>query len=98
MAGWIAGPVAQRLPDAVRCVDPFHVVMLATDALDEIRRDVWNDARRSGEVAVAKDLKGARYALWKNPEVRHEAPLHPGGDERTPPLVRRSGPVKLRAA
>jgi len=68
MAGWIAGPVAQRLPDAVRCVDPFHVVMLATDALDEIRRDVWNDARRSGEVAVAKDLKGARYALWKNPE------------------------------
>jgi transposase len=40
MAGWIAGPVADRLPDAVRCVDPFHVVMLATDALDEIRREV----------------------------------------------------------
>ena len=37
-------------------------------------------------------------ALWKNPEVRHEAPLHPGGDERTPPLARRSGSVKLRAA
>jgi transposase len=68
MAGWIAGPVADRLPDAVRCVDPFHVVMLATDALDEIRREVWNDARRAGEVAAAKDLKGARFALWKNPE------------------------------
>jgi transposase len=68
MAGWISGPVAQRLPDAVRCVDPFHVVMLATDALDEIRREVWNDARRAGEIAAAKDLKGARYALWKNPE------------------------------
>ncbi len=68
MAGWIAGPVADRLPHAVRCVDPFHVVMLATDALDEIRREVWNDARRAGEVAVAKDLKGARFALWKNPE------------------------------
>ncbi|HZL06869.1 MAG TPA: transposase, partial [Coriobacteriia bacterium] len=83
MAGWIAGPVADRLPDAVRCVDPFHVVMLATDALDEIRREVWNDARHNGEIAQAKDLKGARYALWKNPEVRHEAPSHPGGDERT---------------
>jgi transposase len=35
VVGWIAGPVAERLPDAVRCVDPFHVVMLATDALDE---------------------------------------------------------------
>lgn len=68
MAGWIAGPVADRLPDAVRCIDPFHVVMLATDALDEIRREVWNDARRAGEIAAAKDLKGARFALWKNPE------------------------------
>lgn len=68
MAGWIAAAIADRLPDAVRCVDPFHVVSLATDALDEIRREVWNQARRSGEIAVAKDLKGARYALWKNPE------------------------------
>ena len=40
MARWIAGPIADRLPEAVRCVDPFHVVMLATDALDEIRREV----------------------------------------------------------
>jgi transposase len=68
MAGWIAGPVADRLPDAVRCVDPFHVVMLATDALDEIRREVWNEARKAGQLAAAKDLKGARFALWKNPE------------------------------
>jgi transposase len=68
MAGWIAGPVADRLPDAVRCVDPFHVVMLATDALDEVRREVWNDARKAGELAAAKELKGARFALWKNPE------------------------------
>jgi transposase len=68
MAGWIAGPVAERLPDAVRCVDPFHVIQLATNALDEIRREVWNDARRAGEIAAAKDLKGARFALWKNPE------------------------------
>lgn len=68
MASWISGPVADRLPDAVRCVDPFHVIQLATDALDLVRREVWNDARRAGDVAAAKDLKGARYALWKNPE------------------------------
>jgi len=68
MASWISGPVAERLPGAVRCVDPFHVVQLATDALDEIRREVWNQARKKGEVAIAKDLKGARFALWKNPE------------------------------
>jgi hypothetical protein len=28
MASWIAGPVAERLPNAARCVDPFHVIQL----------------------------------------------------------------------
>jgi transposase len=38
MAAWIAGPVADRLPDAVRCVDPFHVIQLAT----RMSRSSWN--------------------------------------------------------
>ncbi len=63
MASWISGPIAERCPNAVRCVDPFHVVALATDALDEIRREVWNEARKAGQSAVARDLKGARFAL-----------------------------------
>ena len=49
-------------------MDPFHVVAWATEALDAVRREVWNAARRSGEMGLAKDLKGARFALWKNPE------------------------------
>jgi transposase len=68
MAAWVAGPVRERCPNAELCLDPFHVVMLATDALDEIRREVWNDARRAGQTVTARDLKGARFALWKNPE------------------------------
>jgi transposase len=40
MASWISGPIAERAPQAERCVDPFHVVMLATDALDQVRREV----------------------------------------------------------
>jgi transposase len=68
MAAWVAGPIAERCPQAELCLDPFHVVMLATDALDEIRREVWNEARRAGQTTLAKDLKGARFALWKNPE------------------------------
>lgn len=78
MAGWIEGPVADRLPNAARCVDPFHVVALATDALDEVRREVWNEARRAGHVQHARDLKGARFALWKNPDnltTRQQAKL-----------------------
>ncbi len=67
-ARWIAEEVAQACPNAVRCADPFHVVAWATDALDQVRRETWNAARKGGMSVHARDLKGARYALWKNPE------------------------------
>jgi len=67
-AGWIADVVEEKCKNAIRCMDPFHVVQWCTDALDEVRRDVWNEARRVGMKALAGDLKGARFALWKNPE------------------------------
>lgn len=44
-AEWIGDVVAEKCPQAVRCADPFHVVKWATDALDEVRRQAWNDAR-----------------------------------------------------
>ena len=78
MAAWITLPVGERCLNAELCLDPFHVVALATDALDEIRREVWNEARRAGHTQTARDLKGARFALWKNPEnltARQQAKL-----------------------
>jgi transposase len=68
MADWITRPLAERCPNAEVCLDPFHITKLATDALDLVRRAVWNEARKAGQTAVAKELKGARFALWKNPE------------------------------
>lgn len=65
---WIGDLARARLPNAILCTDPFHVVSWATDALDVVRRGVWNEARRVGTGAHARDLKHARYALWKNPE------------------------------
>ena len=76
MAESIASAVGDRCPNAVRCVDPFHVIQLATDALDEIRREVWNEARRAGHKQVAKELKGARFALWKNAHRLTERQQH----------------------
>ena len=86
-ADFIDAVVAAKCPNAVRVADPFHVVKWATDALDEVRRSAWNEARqlakgepkrgrgRPGADAPprpgsqrAAALKGARYALWKNPE------------------------------
>jgi transposase len=65
---WIVNVVTQRCPNAIQCTDPYHVVSWATDALDEVRRAVWNQARRAGDLELAHELKGARWALWHNPE------------------------------
>jgi transposase len=67
-ADWVTVPVAERCPNADICLDAFHVVKAATDAVDEVRREVWNEARRAGDAGLARKLKGARYALWKNPD------------------------------
>jgi transposase len=67
-ADWIFYAVAEYLPNARQCLDPFHVVAWAGDALDKVRAQVWNQARRAGQKATARDLKGARWALWKKPQ------------------------------
>ncbi|TWH65234.1 ISL3 family transposase [Micromonospora olivasterospora] len=68
-AAWIGDVVAERAPQAVRCLDPYHLVAWVTDALDEVRRAVWNTARggKGGRTEASKTLKDARWALWKNP-------------------------------
>lgn len=82
-ADWVAEVVAERCPEAVQCADPFHVVAWATDALDEIRRETWNAARKQaaatrrpgpgrrrarGSMERQRGIVRARWALWKNPE------------------------------
>ncbi len=53
--------------NAVLCYDPFHVVQLATAALDKVRREVWQDLRQLPDQQAARRFKGARWALLKNP-------------------------------
>ena len=43
-AKWITECVNEFTPECERCVDPFHVVQWAMDALDEVRREVWREA------------------------------------------------------
>jgi transposase len=78
-ADWIAKAVGRHCPRAVLCADPFHVIKWATEALGQVRREAWNDARRQAgkgwkdnrgrHIAKghARALKHARWALWKNP-------------------------------
>jgi transposase len=70
-AEWITTVVADRAPQAIRCLDPFHLVAWATQALDDVRRQVWNTARggKGGRTTRSVTLKGARWALWRNPNT-----------------------------
>jgi transposase len=75
-AEWIHDVVTERAPQAVLCLDPFHVVAWATAALDAVRRGMWNQLRAAGKKDQAAELKGTRWALLNNP--RNQT-----GDQRT---------------
>ena len=66
-AEWIHAVATERAPQAVVCLDAFHVVAWATTALDAVRRGLWNQLRRDGKTDQTKALKGSRWALLKNP-------------------------------
>jgi transposase len=63
-----AKSVRRHAPQAVICIDNYHVVQLATKALDEVRREHWNELRRAGDKDAAKQFKDNRWSLLKNPE------------------------------
>lgn len=53
-ARWITESVKDFCPNAKRCVDPFHVVEWANDALDSMRIDAWRRARATLAEMVRK--------------------------------------------
>ena len=70
-SGWITATRAHA-PRAAICADPFHVVKLATDALDRVRRDAWQSLRDT-DPGRAAWIKGTRFAVR-----RKAANLRPG--------------------
>ena len=68
MTGGYAKSVREHAPQATIVIDNYHVVALATKALDEVRREHWNELRSAGESEPAKAFKDARWSLLKNPE------------------------------
>lgn len=86
-----ARAVRQRAPHAVICFDPFHVVQLATGALETVRRQVWQAARALPDQRIAKTFKGARWALLKNPADLTDTQL------KTLKEMKRTGGILWRA-
>jgi transposase len=67
-AGWIHQVVAGQAPQAVICLDPFHIVKWGTEALDKLRRRIAGELRSAGKAGQAPAIKGTRWALVKNPD------------------------------
>jgi transposase len=68
-ADWISAVVADRCGNAVRCADPFHIVKWATEALDEVRRQAWNAARR-------RPGGTSSQGRWSHGRLRRDAAGH----------------------
>jgi transposase len=67
-AEWIHTVVRARAPQAVLCLDPFHVVAWATTALDTVRRGITAQLKAAGGKDAAAALGGTRWALVRNPD------------------------------
>ena len=79
MGGAYKAATDTKAPQARQCVDPFHLVKLANQAIDKTRRWAWNLHRGEG-LRSSRWVKRTRWALLKDPaalkdsqvEVLHE--------------------------
>lgn len=69
-ARWIDECIAKYVPNAVRCVDPFHVVQWAGESLDQVRREIWQTLRTQGRKLKAADKGTAQAAAAGTAAVR----------------------------
>jgi transposase len=67
MSGGYQKAIREACPHAEIACDPFHVVRVAADAVDQVRRDEWNAHERS-HTAHGRWVKHTRWALLKAPE------------------------------
>ncbi len=67
MSGEYQHAIRDAVPHAEIAFDPFHVVRVGADAVDQVRRDEWNAHERS-HTAAGRWVKHTRWALLKAPD------------------------------
>jgi transposase len=67
-ADWIHDVVREKAPQALVCLDAFHVVKWAGERLDELRRRLAGELRAAGREDQAAALGAGMWALRKKPE------------------------------
>ena len=68
MAAPFIEEVQARAPNAEIAFDPFHVVKLANEAVQEVRRSELRQLRSQGDPQTAQALKAARWSLLRGPQ------------------------------
>jgi transposase len=64
MSGGYQSALVEHAPETKVVFDRFHVQRLASDALDEVRREQLQELRGT---PAGEELFRSRFALWKNP-------------------------------
>jgi transposase len=66
-AEWIHEVAREKAPQALICLDAFHVVKWAGEALDGVRRRLAGELRAAGKADQAAALGSSMWALRKDP-------------------------------
>ena len=69
-ARWIDAGIAEYLPHCVRCVDSFHVVEWAMNALDEVRKASWREAQQKVREVQSTGTSKRGRAAAKDPHMQ----------------------------
>jgi transposase len=65
-ATWIHDVIAERAPQALICMDPFHVQQWAGQAVDEVRRRITREAKAASQPVTDSEDRGALLiSEWK---------------------------------
>lgn len=81
-AKWIDASVKEHLPNAERVLDSFHIVSWMTDTLDQVRKRLWNQARRGNDKTATETMKGLKYAVPQEPRRPDRTAIRSVGDAR----------------
>jgi transposase len=68
MSDTFIGAIEKWCPNATLVLDRFHIVKALNEAVDEVRKEQWRKADKSGK----KALKGFRWLLYKHSSKRSE--------------------------
>ena len=96
MGAGYAAAARWHAPQAVICIDPFHVVQNANKALDEVRRAYWNELRAVRRPTGRQALQGRPLVAAQSARQAHRQAGRSRWPASRPPAARCGAPTRSR--